>query len=173
MLSLEFCELFNNTYFVEDLRTAGSETPVRGSLFNKVASLTTYTLLSVFERGSSTGVNFVKFLGKLLCRTPPSNHFLHVFSFLQMSEVCSLKQICLVERWWIRRRNSQALSILCGFGNQVETSLSSCDHTCTDLKVSIGSERKGRTEKLVKKEGKFSFHVILDRKTFAYLKNKK
>ena len=35
MFSHEFCELFKNTYFVEDLRTAGSETPVRRSLFNK------------------------------------------------------------------------------------------------------------------------------------------
>ena len=31
----EFGELFKNTYFVEDLRTAGSETPVRRFLFNK------------------------------------------------------------------------------------------------------------------------------------------
>ena len=38
--------------------------------------------------------------------------------------------------------------MLCSYGNQVETSLSSCGHTCTDL--GIGSERKGRTEKLVK-----------------------
>ena len=41
VFSREFCELFKNTYFVEDLRRAGSETIVRGSLFNKVASLTT------------------------------------------------------------------------------------------------------------------------------------
>ena len=40
VFSREFSELFKNTYFVEDLRTAGSETPVRGSFFNKVASLT-------------------------------------------------------------------------------------------------------------------------------------
>ena len=36
----EFSELFKSTYFEEDLREAGSETSVRGSLFNKVASLT-------------------------------------------------------------------------------------------------------------------------------------
>ena len=30
VFSCEFCELFKNTYFVEDLWTAGSETPVRG-----------------------------------------------------------------------------------------------------------------------------------------------
>ena len=27
-LGCEFCELFKDTYFVEDLRTTGSETPV-------------------------------------------------------------------------------------------------------------------------------------------------
>ena len=36
---LWYCELFKNTYFEEDLQTAGSETPMRGSLFNKFAGL--------------------------------------------------------------------------------------------------------------------------------------
>ena len=31
MFSCEFCELFKNTCFVEDLQTAGSETPDRSS----------------------------------------------------------------------------------------------------------------------------------------------
>ena len=53
----EFCELFKNTYFIEDLRTAGSETPIRESLFKKVASLTTRTHLTVLERDSSTGIS--------------------------------------------------------------------------------------------------------------------
>ena len=35
----EFCELFKNTYFIKDLQTAGSETPVEGSVFDKVESL--------------------------------------------------------------------------------------------------------------------------------------
>ena len=48
----------------------------------------------------------------------------------------------------VRRRNSQAHSIRCSYGNEVETSLSSCGHTCTNL--GNGSERKGRTQKLVK-----------------------
>ena len=39
-------------------------------------------------------------------------------------------------------------SMLCSYGNQVETSLSSCGHTCADF--AIGSRRKGRTEKFVK-----------------------
>ena len=46
---------FKNTYFVEDLQTAGSETPVRGSLFNKVASLTAWTHLTVLEAEAATG----------------------------------------------------------------------------------------------------------------------
>ena len=33
MFSWEFCELFKNTYFVEDLRMASSETPVRVYIF--------------------------------------------------------------------------------------------------------------------------------------------
>ena len=55
MLSREFCELFKNTYFTEYLRMAGSETPVPGSLFNKVASLTTWTHLTVLETEAATG----------------------------------------------------------------------------------------------------------------------
>ena len=77
----------------------------------------------------------MKLLGKLFCRTHPNNHFSHdvvfLFSFLQISEVCNLKSIYLVEQWKIRRRNSQAHSILCSHRNQVETSLTSCGHICT------------------------------------------
>ena len=46
VFSHKFSKFFKNTYFVEDLRTAVSETPVRGSLFNKAASLTTWTAVS-------------------------------------------------------------------------------------------------------------------------------
>ena len=49
-VSFEFCELFRNTYFVDDLQRSGSETPVRGSLFNKVASLAAWRSLKVRER---------------------------------------------------------------------------------------------------------------------------
>ena len=54
-----------------------------------------------------------------------------------------------MEQWEIRKGNSKARSIQCSYGNQLETSLSSFGHTCTDL--GIGSERKGRIEKLIKK----------------------
>ena len=39
--------LFKSIYFVEHLREAGSEIPVRGSLFNKVGSLTAWRSLTV------------------------------------------------------------------------------------------------------------------------------
>ena len=52
-----FCELFKNTYFVERLRTTGSEIPVRGSLFNKAASVTPWKPLTILERDSSTGTS--------------------------------------------------------------------------------------------------------------------
>ena len=70
------------------------------------------------------------------------------FSFLKFNEVWSLKSVYLVEQWQIRRKNSQAPSILCSYGNQMETSLLSCGHARTDL--GFGSGKKGRTEKLVK-----------------------
>ena len=52
------------------------------------------------------------------------------------------------EQWKTRTRNSQARSVLCSYGNLVETSLSSCGHTCTHL--GVGSGRNGRTEKKIK-----------------------
>ena len=65
---------------------------------------------------------------------------------------------------------SQARSIWCSYGHEMETLLPSCGHTCTDL--GIGSERKEGTEKLVK-VGKFFFYVMVDCKIFTHLKNKK
>ena len=46
----EFCELFKNTYFLEDLQMAGSETPEWGCLFNKVASLTAWSFYCIRKR---------------------------------------------------------------------------------------------------------------------------
>ena len=87
VFSREFCELFKNTYFVEDLRRAGSETTVRGSLFNKVASLTTWTHLTVLERDSSTGTSlrilwnfYESFLAEHLLTT--TSHMMLLFFLL-------------------------------------------------------------------------------------------
>ena len=55
--------LFKNTYFVEDLQTAGSETSVWGSLFNKVASVTAWKHLTVLETLAKVFLcEFCKFL---------------------------------------------------------------------------------------------------------------
>ena len=66
---------------------AGSEIPVRESLYNKFASLMPWRLLTVLERDTSTGIYLCKFLEMLFCRTPHSNHFSHdvVFSSLNRS----------------------------------------------------------------------------------------
>ena len=93
-------------------------------------------------------MNFEKYLGKLFCRTPLNNQFSHdaVFSFMQISEVCSLKSIYLVGQLQISRRNSQARSILCSYENQVGTSLSRCGHTCTHLGILIAGELEEEEE---------------------------
>ena len=75
-------------------------------------------------------MNFVKFLGTFFCRTPLAITFTFFFSILQISQ------------------NLLPRSIGCNYGNQVETSLSSCGQTWINL--GIGIERKGRTEKIGK-----------------------
>ena len=49
-------QLFKNTYFVVDLRIVGSKTPIRESLFNKVASVTAWKHLTVLEKDPSKGI---------------------------------------------------------------------------------------------------------------------
>ena len=68
------------------------------------------------------------------------------FSFLQISEVCCLKAVHLVEQWLIRKRNSKARSILCSYENQVETSLSRCGHARTHLGILISGELEEKEE---------------------------
>ena len=77
VLSCEFSKLLKNTKFLEDLQTACCKTPVMGFFFKKIASLTTWKFLTLLERDSHKyfSVNFDKCLGKLFCRTPPSNYF--------------------------------------------------------------------------------------------------
>ena len=74
----------------------------------------------------------------------------------------------------MRGRNSQARSILCSYGSQVETLLSSCHHTCTHLGILIAGEAEEKEElKNLLMWGKFSFHVTVVRELFTYVKNKK
>ena len=54
VLSCEFCELFKNINFPGYLQNARSETPVRGSFFNKYASLTPWRPLTMLERDCHT-----------------------------------------------------------------------------------------------------------------------
>ena len=56
----------------------------------------------------------------------------------------------------------------------METSLSSCGHICTHLGILIAGE-VGKKEELrnLLMWGKFSFHVMVDREIFTYVKNEK
>ena len=74
----------------------------------------------------------------------------------------------------IKGKNSQARSILCSYGNQVETSLSSYRLTCGHLGILTAGEVEKKEElKNLLMWGKFSFHVMVDRELFTYIKNKK
>ena len=66
VFSREYCELFKNTYFVEDLQTAGSETPVRGLSLIKLKAWTIRSRSSHWRCSVREGVlrNFAKFTGK-------------------------------------------------------------------------------------------------------------
>ena len=101
MLSCEFCKIFKNNYFLEDLQTAYSETLVRGSFLKKVASLTAWKRLTALQRDSHRyfSVNFEKFLGKLICRAPPSNHFSHDVLFFPFLDHWGL-QLKINSIWW-------------------------------------------------------------------------
>ena len=133
MFSHEFCELFKNNYFVEDLRTAGFETPMRRSLFNKNSQETpeacnfikketlaqvlsfefckiflvfpfyrTHLDVCFFGKRTLAQVFFCKFyeifrMGFLQKTSQQPLLTRYFFSFLQISEVYSLKSIYLVE----------------------------------------------------------------------------
>ena len=59
------------------------------------------------------------------------------------------------------------------YGNQGETSLSSCCQTCTHLDILIVGEVEEKEElKNLLMWGKFSFHVMVDHELFTYVKKK-
>ena len=146
-------------YFKEHLWTSVSKTPVRDFLFNDVASLMAWRPLLVLEKDSSTGIflwilcNFQQsfFVEQPLGTTSRMMFIIIVIIFiiiiiLQISEDFSLKSVYLMKQWQLRRRNSNARLILCSYVNQVETSLWSCGHTCTDWGTPINEEVEEKEE---------------------------
>ena len=118
-------------------------------LFNKVTSLTAWRHLTVLESGSSTGIcEFCEVFRKAFGRKLLSNQVSHDVVFYLFADQCGLQPKINFFGGAIRRRSSQASSMLCSYGNQEETSLSNCGHTCSDL--GIGSGRKVRNKKVVK-----------------------
>ena len=64
--------------------------------------------------------------------------------------------------------------MMCSYGNQVETSLCSCDHTSTDLGIPIAGElEENENWKTCYSGCKLSFYVMVDREISTHLRNKK
>ena len=85
--SCEFCESSQNTYFVEDLWTAGSETPAHlftNTFFYRTSPVAAsdsfrFPACIFIKKGTPVkmfSVNFAKFLRTSFCRTPPDGCFL-------------------------------------------------------------------------------------------------
>ena len=122
-------------------------------------------------------MNFENSLGKLSCGTPPSNHFSHdgFFFFLFTDQGGLQPKINFLGGAKIKgKRNSPARSILCSYGNQLETLLSNCSHTFTHLGILIAGEVEEKEEmKNFLMWGEFFFHNMVDCEIFRYVKNKK
>ena len=84
-------------------------------------------------------VNFEKFLGKQFCRTPPSNNFSHDVVFFIFADQGDLQS--KINSFGGAMVN-QGKEFLCSYGNQVETSLLSCLHTCSHLGILIAGQIK-------------------------------
>ena len=158
MFSLKFCELFNNTYFVEHLRTADFKIPVTGSLFNEVPNLTSWRLLTVLERDTSPSTSLwvlwkfqESFFAEHLLATTIFAWFCFFFSFCRSVRFATWNHFM---RWSDDKLGEKNLSnrfSLCRHGNQVQAWLSSCGHICTNLEITNNwrKGRIGRTEKLI------------------------
>ena len=109
---LWFLWIIQEHLFVKDLQTTGSETPVWGSLFNKVASQVAWRNLTVLEIESITSKQPLLTWCCCFC-FGLFFHFIFYFFLFQISEVFSLNSVYLVKQWKISRRNPQAHSILC------------------------------------------------------------
>ena len=96
---------------------------------------------------------------------------------------CSVKKGALKNFMWkhlcwslflitLRLAGPQNRSILCSYGNQVETSLSSCGDICTDLDIPIARKVEENEELKNLEWDKFSLYVMVGSEIFTYLKIK-
>ena len=173
----ELCELFKNTYVVENLLTTGSETPVWRSLFNKVAILIGRRPSTVLERGSSLSIslwtlwNFYEsiFAAHLVAAT----FYMMLFFFRLSVRFAVSNQII----WWSNGKLGKGIHKLiqsCVVMEIRSKLLPNCVHTCTNLSISIAGEMEEKEElKNLLKLSKFCFYVTVDREMFPCLKNKK
>ena len=179
MLSSEFCKLFKNTYFLEDLQTACSETPLIRSFFKKCCKLDgvkTFNSVRKILSHKYFSVNFEKFLEKLFWRTPPSNHFSHDVVFFPFADQWGLQAkissfgVAMVNQGKQFTNPFNPVQLWESGGNFIVT-LSPHMYPLRHSH-SWRSWKKGKTEKFVH-VWKFSFHVMVDRELFTYVKNKK
>ena len=86
----------------------------------------------------------MKLLGKVFAEhlSATTSHIMLLFFVLQISKVCSLNQIV----WYSNGKFGDGIHKLCQTCVVMETSLSSCGHTCTKLGISIAREVEEKEE---------------------------
>ena len=121
-------------------------------------------------------VNFEKFLGKLFCRTPPSNHFSHDVLFF----LCA-------DQWGLQPKTSLFGGAMLNQGKEFASPFNpvylwkSGGNFIVKLPPHMYPLRHSKSWRSCKKEklkyllmcGKFSFHVVVDHELFKNVKNKK
>ena len=150
---------------------AGSETPIRGSLFNKVASVTAWKDLTVLERDPSKR-EFREILRKLFCRTPASNHFSHDVVFFLFVDQWGFQPPQFI--WWSNGKLGEGIykSVQCCVVMEIRWKLHSQVVATHVPNLPLEVEEKEEVKNLLKC-CKFSFYVVVDNEVFTYLKNKK
>ena len=112
-----------------------------------------WSYLIVSRRDCSTSISLLIFQQTFFCRKPSNHISCDVpFSFCRSVRFAAYNQFI----WWNNGELEEGIHkpVQSSVATHIlETSLSSCGHTYTDL--GIGSEGKGRTEKLVKVEDFF------------------
>ena len=143
---LWFCQLFKNTYFVEDIWTADSQTPAR--LFKNTPSFTEHrqsliltflgfqpaTLLKKRLRHRCFCVNFAKFLRTSSDRTPADTGWLLLVFIWEFWEVVQITTEYLCETSYFKYK-------LLDFNHKIQDSAAS---RC----ILVPFERYGRPKKM-------------------------